>query len=382
MGRNLFDEMQPQTAATRRIPGSTAANVQRVGAFSMLPMLLRRFGADPVDALAAAGLVPSALDDPEDRIPFAALGPLLAESVIRTRCAHFGLIAGRVWHLSDLGIVGELMRQSPTVRDALQRFAFYQHLNSECAVAFVREVANVVELGWAIYGSELKGLEPFGDTCLAAGVNFLRELCGPAWAPSEVLLAHASPRDTAMYRQFFKVQPRFNAEVCAIRFPASWMNCPVEDAEPIRLRIAEQQARAKGRPRLLQQVYRALRILLLSGKSSGDDVANVLSMHRRTLNRRLKAQATTFQIVLDQLRFEVACQLLSASEVSLDDVAAVLGYAGVSPFMRSFRRWAGTTPGRWRRLARRGDAGFDGTLEQSEHRRRAGTASLPRVTAN
>ena len=71
-------------------------------------------------------------------------------------------------------------------------------------------------------------------------------------------------------------------------------------------------------------------------------------MHRRTLNRRLKAQGTTFQIVLDQLRFEVACQLLSGSEISLDEVAAVLGYAGVSPFMRSFRRWADMTPGHWR----------------------------------
>ena len=33
------------------------------------------------------------------------------------------------------------------------------------------------------------------------------------------------------------------------------------------------------------------------------------------------------------------------------DVAATLGYAGVSPFMRTFRRWAGTTPGQWRRAA-------------------------------
>jgi AraC-like DNA-binding protein len=74
-------------------------------------------------------------------------------------------------------------------------------------------------------------------------------------------------------------------------------------------------------------------------------------MHRRTLNRRLKAAGTTFQQVLDTVRFEVARQLLADSELTLDDVAAAIGYAGVTPFMHTFRRWAGTTPDRWRRAA-------------------------------
>jgi hypothetical protein len=34
--------------------------------------------------------------------------------------------------------------------------------------------------------------------------------------------------------------------------------------------------------------------------------------------------------------------------VPLDDIAASLGYAGVSPFMRSFRRWTGLSPGQLR----------------------------------
>jgi AraC-like DNA-binding protein len=56
--------------------------------------------------------------------------------------------------------------------------------------------------------------------------------------------------------------------------------------------------------------------------------------------------------VLDRTRFDLACQLLGESDISLDDLAAALGYAGVSPFMRTFRRWSGTTPARWRREAR------------------------------
>src|SRR5690242_15565789 len=100
-------------------PLVTAEESQRVGAFAMLPTLIRQLAADPAVALTAAGLASDALADPEGRISFAALGRLMRESVQLTRCAHFGLLAGRMWHLSDLGVVGELTRHSPTVGEAL-----------------------------------------------------------------------------------------------------------------------------------------------------------------------------------------------------------------------------------------------------------------------
>jgi AraC-like DNA-binding protein len=54
------------------------------------------------------------------------------------------------------------------------------------------------------------------------------------------------------------------------------------------------------------------------------------------------------------VRFEIARELLADTDVAIDDISAVLGYASVSPFVRSFRRWSGTTPGRWRRTIEAG----------------------------
>jgi AraC-like DNA-binding protein len=167
-----------------------------------------------------------------------------------------------------------------------------------------------------------------------------------------VFLPHAVPVDTAPYRQFFRAPMRFNAEFCALRFPESVMNRPIEGADAARLRAALAEARAGGKAILVQGVYRTLRTLLLHGRSSGADVARVLMMHRRTLNRRLSAEGTTFQRVLDDVRFAVAKELLENSAVSMHDVAAALGYAGLAPFMRAFRRWSGTSPGEWRKSMR------------------------------
>ena len=133
-------------------------------------------------------------------------------------------------------------------------------------------------------------------------------------------------------------------------FPADVLDRPTPEVDPKRFRELELQAQAHG-IELVSQLRRALRTLLLSGRSSADAVAQILSMHRRTLNRRLNAHGTTFQKVLDEVRFEAACQLLDATQVPLTEVAASLGYAESSAFSRAFQRWSGQAPSR-RRSAR------------------------------
>jgi len=325
---------------------------QRIGALTALPALIRSLGADPAPIFAGAGLRPNAFDHPANRIPFAALTQVLSEAAARTGCPHVGLLAGRTWHLSDLGALGEIVRHSPTVGLALEEFVVLQHLHSGGALTFLLHRGGVVDFGYAIYDPDARDTVQAYDTAIAVAMNMMREVCGEGISPSEVFLPHAVPVDVAPYRQFFRAPMRFNAELCALRFPESVMRRPIEGADAARLRTALAEARASGKAILVQGVYRTLRTLLLQGHSSGTDVARVLMMHRRTLNRRLSAEGTTFQRVLDEVRFALAKELLENSAVSMHDVAAALGYAGLAPFMRAFRRWSGTSPGEWRKSMR------------------------------
>jgi AraC-like DNA-binding protein len=316
---------------------------------SNLPALLRQLGVEPADVLAAADLAPDAIDGPERQIGYAAFGRLLAESANRTHCAHLGLLAGRMWRLGDLGLLGVLARHSRTVGAALQTLAVQQHLNSEGGLVYLNAGEDMAEFGYAIYLPGVSGVDQIYDATIAVAFNCVRELCGPGWRPTEVLFAHARPDDPSPYRDLFRVMPRFNAEVSALRFPVRWLTKPIDGADDALLRLAQQRADEAGRGQVVEQVRRTLRVLLLRGLHTGDDVAQTLSMHRRTLNRRIKAEGSTFQQLLDEVRFAVARQLLAGTEISLDDIAATLGYSGVSPFMRAFRRWTGATPGGWRR---------------------------------
>jgi AraC-like DNA-binding protein len=327
---------------------------QRVGGLTGVPALMRALDVDAPAVLAGAGLAPDGLDQADNRIPFDAFGRVLQSAADKADYAHFGLTAGRMWHLEDLGALSEVVRHSSSVGEALQSLALYQHFNGEGGLTFTARHGPLVEVGYAIYYPGVVGPDQIYDFALASLFNYLRELCGQSWLPVQVLIPHAPPADPVHYRSFFKVVPQFDTEICALRFPAHWLDRPIDGADPVRRRKALAIVEAMAKPFQLQQVYRALRSVLLTGRSSGNDVACALSMHRRTLNRRLQECGTTFQALLDEVRCEVARQLLCYSNVALDDVAASLGYAGVSPFMRSFRRWTGVTPGRMRRLALHG----------------------------
>jgi len=329
---------------------------QRVGAFAALPALIRELGSDPFTALSAARLAPDALDDPGGRITYQALGRFLDLAAERTQCAHIGLLAGRFWHLRDLGLLGGLALNSATVGDALHALVHHQHLNSEGGAAFLMERGDWTDFGYAIYCPNVPGANQIADAVVAGGFNYMRELSGGGWQPTAVLLAHAPPCDVSPHRALFKLTPRFDTDCSALRFPTRWMETRVAGADIRRLRRLEARAAAVDDGAVVKRVCRALRIGLATGGSSGNDIAKALHINRRTLNRHLEAAGTTFQELLDDVRYATARQLLAGSHLPLDDVAAALGYGGVTQFMRRFRCWSGGSPGDWRRKVQRADA--------------------------
>jgi AraC-like DNA-binding protein len=288
---------------------------------------------------------------------------MLAEAARQTRCPHFGLLVGREWHLGDLGLLGELMRLSDTLGDALRLGAIHQRLNSKGAAAFVLEYAGSVSIGYSAFHPNAERMSPVYDLVIGLYVTCIRELCGPAWNPTEVLLPRSAPHDEVPYRQHFRCRVKFEADRAVIKFPAATMNRTLPGADPVRRAALEREAWRRADPEFLPQLYRSLRLLLLDGTTSGDRLAQQLDMHRRTLNRRLKAQRRTFQSVLDEVRFEVARHLLRETRQSVVDITHTLGYADASAFIRAFRRWTGVAPAQWR--AQNGQSGTDGAIVQN-----------------
>jgi hypothetical protein len=109
-----------------------------VGPLSSVTELLRRFRINPAEVLTAAGLSATALDNPEATIPYADVGLLLEAAAGKTRCPYFGLEVGKQIRTTSLGLVGQLMRNAPTVGVALQDFVANVSSQNKCEYGLLR----------------------------------------------------------------------------------------------------------------------------------------------------------------------------------------------------------------------------------------------------
>ena len=91
------------------------------------------------------------------------------------------------------------------------------------------------------------------------------------------------------------------------------------------------------------RVRSALVELLPAGKTTIDFVASKLCMSRRTLQRKLTDEHTTFQQQLNSTRLLLAQNYLRDSERTNDDIAFLLGYEDTTSFLRAFSTWTGQT---------------------------------------
>jgi AraC-like DNA-binding protein len=326
----------------------------RISVFVSLPALLREMGQNPALIAAAVGVDIALFDDPDNTLEFVTASRLLALCVERTQCEHFGLLLGMRSETKDLGLVGHLVQNSPDVDAALRNLILHLHLHDRGAVPTLTVKSGVAVLGYAIYQPGVVRADQIYDGAMAITFNIMAALCGPDWRPTEVLLSRSNPIDPAPYRRFFRAPLRFDADQTALVFSASWLECPLNGSDPALRRVLEAQVstlEAQGSGDVVAQLRRVLRTLLVSGSGSAEQVAPLFSMHRRTLNRRLKARDTTFHALVQETRFDIARHFLECTQIPIVEIASALDYADASAFTRAFRRWSGTTPAAWRASA-------------------------------
>jgi AraC-like DNA-binding protein len=69
---------------------------------------------------------------------------------------------------------------------------------------------------------------------------------------------------------------------------------------------------------------------------------------RRTLARRLKAEGLSFGEVLKELRVDLAKRYLTDGNLSISQIAWLVGFQSVAAFSHSCKRWTGMSPKLWR----------------------------------
>jgi len=96
------------------------------------------------------------------------------------------------------------------------------------------------------------------------------------------------------------------------------------------------------------ELKRKLADLMARGEANADAACRALQLSRRTLQRRLKAEKTSFQKVLQEVRAVLAVNYLSDERLKSLEIAMLLGYSNISTFTTAFKSWYDMPPAEYR----------------------------------
>ena len=160
-----------------------------------------------------------------------------------------------------------------------------------------------------------------------------------------------SPHDGALTR-YYRAPLSHGCRRARLRMPALVLDWPVViDARGLDTFISTAPLGLVVRYRDPLSMAERLRGLLqrsLARPPNLQAAAKVLSVTPQTLHRRLAAEGLTFQGLKDEVRRDLALELLSDRRKSLQEIALTLGFSEHSSFHRAFRRWTGLSPGVFR----------------------------------
>jgi AraC-like DNA-binding protein len=315
--------------------------------------LVRNLGADPRLILERHNIDPRAMRDPDFYIDTKSLVDVLEHCSTSFNDSLFGLRLAQRQEPEIFGSVATLCRAASSVKEALESFIDYiPVVHSPMAVLELAERKDITELRWHVQ-SDLGQNNQANYKATVLILKLLREIGGRNFRPSYVNLAvDTRQKDVVELSSAFGCPFRGRAASNAIAFPTSVMSQSVGSSNRLLFRLLGGylgRVRAASRTTIMERVEDYVRGSLPSGNCSIENCAHKLGTSVRTLQADLSCNNLRFSDILEKQRIDLARGHLERGELSLDDVADMLGYSEQSSFGRAFKRWTGETPQRYRK---------------------------------
>jgi AraC-like DNA-binding protein len=308
--------------------------------------VIQDFGPE-IEVVRAAGVDPQLLSDPDERIPRRLLRDVIAAAVHRTGDVALGIHAGEKVESADFGAMDLASRACPDMRSAMQCIARYVRLYDDSIEMPVMEDGDRVL--WLFRNAMPPVLNASNDfQVTVAFVNVLRHL-GRLERPIEVHLRHRAPTDATEYERVFQAPICYGMPHNGLVFARNLLHQPVPSANPEAYQLfdvrASQMLEEFERSYTTSAKVRRLVAKRIGRESIGiGEVGAQLGISAATLRRRLVAEGTTYSVIVDSLRQELATQYLATRGVHIGEIACSLGFASEGAFGRAFRRWTGGSP--------------------------------------
>lgn len=327
--------------------------------------VLVQYQVDPAQVFRAAGLDPEPYRDPDARMRVTAARKVWeqCEHLTKNPCIAFEI--GMALMPANLHALGYAWLASRTVREALGRLVRYHRVLSTAINMHLEE--NATELTLVVEPTVLPGwpLQAF-DALVSGIVTLCREIANDDFKPASVHMLRPAPLCAKKLARFFGCPVRYDAERLCIAFRRNQVEKFLPRHNPAIARASDEIAMKyianMDRADVLTKAKLALMDMLDDGEPTRAALADRLNTSERTLARRLHARGVSFRQLLDSVRKELGLGYMQEARYAVTDVAYLLGFSDQSNFARSFRRWTGVPPSKYRAAHRARESANDATV--------------------
>jgi AraC-like DNA-binding protein len=338
--------VQPRTRGRNPATGSL---VRSAGLQKFRECVTSRGGDAEVYAR-RAGLPLEALDTDELLIEARTLATVLEIAAAELRCPDLGLRIGQAQELGMLGPLSVAIQNSSSVSQALECTSRYMFVHArDMSVSLISDpdaAPGVVAVRYS-FGPGVRPLPQATEMSIMFFHRAVRFLVHGDYGLRSVDLPHQPVSAVERYEEAFGAPVRFNRDAALLRASASLLGRTLDGVDDMLRTLAlsylERQPRATG-PVITGRVRGILDQSLGTGSTELADIAKVMAVHPRTLQRQLAAEGTSFASILEGVRRNRARIYLTTTDMPLAQVCALLGFAEPAVLTHCARRWWGRTP--------------------------------------
>jgi AraC-like DNA-binding protein len=310
---------------------------------------LSQLGYDAPRLFEAIGCDPRSLEDPDALVPCTWSGALI-EAARRQRPMRNLSLRLASTSAGGYPLLEYVVFTSRTLGEAQRRLVHYFGIMQLPIAYEIREDEDPIRTIVRSPGN------PFGVEFTIA-INVIHARRETAGSPALAVSFAHEPEEAAEFEKTLGCPVRTRQDWDGVEIARASWNLPLRRRDSVLQGLLERQAdEMLGRLRRPDTESAALEAVLARRVAGGDtaiaSVARELGTSSRTLQRRLAAEGTSYQAVLDRVRRGAAEGYLADSTLSVGEVAYLLGYSEPAAFHRAFRRWRGLTPLEYRKRSR------------------------------
>ncbi|MVM40273.1 helix-turn-helix domain-containing protein [Spirosoma sp. HMF3257] len=264
----------------------------------------------------------------------------------------FGLHFGESLQVAALGVVGELIRHSRTIGEAITHAAAFAHLITDVLTMEVNRTGQSFKIQFVPSMASQEGsslvFRQLMDFFMAFTLHEVDGLILQKIQPTAVMLP-VEQVNLPEYERVLRCSTIQNATDYLLEFDSRYWDEPIltadYDLQAVLLRKVSvlDEAYSNAKP-LSERITNFLLANAYLGVPTLDTIAANLNVSSRSLQRKLQEEGVTYQQLTDSIRKSLALHYLQAGQYPVKEVSYILGYNELSAFNRAFRRWTGTTP--------------------------------------